>query len=192
MGICCSNQNSADQWQGLQQEGSIQTNADQLQGLENVSQNNNDSLVIFYLEGEADQKMDAITLARQYPERWQGEELKENETIFIHEHQLDKISQNLRVGWICDGGKAPLNGCFSGITDFNQSDKMNIQGWVCWPCNFDYCENCIKASKYIDKVTKKRLNILDLPSKAQIRQLNIRFISVNNFIGHKLQMKNET
>ncbi len=70
--------------------------------------------------------IDPIELARQYPERWNNEILGETTSIYFHVHEITKIKENQRIGWICDGGKPPFSGCFSGITDFHQTDKMGV------------------------------------------------------------------
>eukprot|EP00347_Sterkiella_histriomuscorum_P014728 403359773 len=133
--------------------------------------------------GEMDINIDVIELARQHPERWELTELKNDEVIYFHDHSLEKIEQNQRIGWICDGGKPPFSKCFSGITDFHQSDKLGIQGWVCWQCNWDFCEKCIKAAHYINKVQQQRAKI---PYSAK----NMRGGKINSFYEVKDNTQN--
>jgi hypothetical protein len=57
-----------------------------------------------------------------------------------HEHPLVFLDKSEDNGWACDG-KNLINKCFSGITDFHQT--QNIPRFRCEKCDFDLCENCM-------------------------------------------------
>ena len=61
-----------------------------------------------------------------------------------HIHPLVFFDKNYDDGWACNG-KDLINGCFSGITGFNQS--AGLPRFRCEKCNFDLCENCMNHYK---------------------------------------------
>ena len=70
------------------------------------------------LENKEDRLLSPIEVTRRHPERWENNDVKILTRVYWHEHELEQLPPDRKVGWICDGGKEPLNGCFSGITDF--------------------------------------------------------------------------
>ena len=61
-----------------------------------------------------------------------------------HTHPLIFLDKSEDNGWACNG-KDLINGCFSGITGFNQSE--GIPRFRCEKCDFDLCENCMNHYK---------------------------------------------
>ena len=61
-----------------------------------------------------------------------------------HTHPLIFLDKSEDNGWACNG-KDLINGCFSGITGFNQS--KGIPRFRCEKCDFDLCENCMNHYK---------------------------------------------
>ena len=61
-----------------------------------------------------------------------------------HTHPLIFLDKSDDKGWACNG-KDLINGCFSGITGFNQSE--GIPRFRCEKCDFDLCENCMNHYK---------------------------------------------
>ena len=47
----------------------------------------------------------------------------------LHEHQIVKMTDNTYDQWACNGMELYKTGCYSGITDFHQTN--GIQGWTC-------------------------------------------------------------
>ena len=83
----------------------------------------------------------------------------------VHEHPLLFLDLERDNGWACNGRNFPTK-CFSGITDFDQTNK--IKRFRCHLCDFDLCELCMKY--YYDKNYKYSENNQNQTYEKQIKK----------------------
>ena len=88
-----------------------------------------------------------------------------------HEHPLVFLDKSEDNGWACNG-KNLINKCFSGITDFNQT--QNIPRFRCEKCDFDLCENCMNYYR------KKKFYEINKTYKVTCHSHPLTFLGISN------------
>ena len=68
-----------------------------------------------------------------------------------HRHPLVFLDKSRDTGWTCNG-KDLIDKCFSGITDFNQTE--GIPRFRCQDCDYNLCEKCMNHSRLIYGINK--------------------------------------
>ena len=88
----------------------------------------------------------------------------------VHKHPLVFLDKSRDNGWGCDGRNL-INGCFSGITGFHQS--QGLPRFRCEECDFDLCENCMNFYK------KKIYYEINHAYKTSVHKHNLVFLGKN-------------
>ena len=118
--------------------------------------------------------------------------LKETMKVPSHIHQLEKHDgKYARGGWNCDKIRGAKK-CLSGLTGFFQSG--GVPGYYCRGCNFDMCENCMKADLFIElangrgqkggkkdkKTIEQIMRMLKFKDSLKLRALEIKSLEDGN------------
>ena len=74
------------------------------------------------MDNPHERDIDPVTLARQFPDRWDSEPQGNLTKVYFHNHDLEKLLPERKQGWKCEG--LPDGICFSGITDYFQSSNV--------------------------------------------------------------------